>query len=59
MTETPACPNCSGHGLARAVSLKGRERKVTYVCEVCHHEWDIRSEAPEPPVRVAPHFGQQ
>ena len=28
----------------RVVTMKGRDRTVTYVCDSCLHEWDIVDE---------------
>ncbi len=44
----PSCPQCAfGHGDARIVTLKGKTRTVTYVCDKCLHEWDVIDE-PKP-----------
>jgi hypothetical protein len=43
---SPACPDCSGRGLARAVVIKGTERTITYECERCRHRWELASHAP-------------
>jgi hypothetical protein len=32
--------------MARAVAVKGRERTVTLLCELCGHRWDAVSEDP-------------
>ncbi len=41
----PLCPHClAGYGDPRVVTMKGRDRTVTYVCERCLHEWDVVDE---------------
>ena len=41
----PLCAQClSGYGDARVVTMKGRDRTVTYVCDRCLHEWDVMDE---------------
>ena len=51
-TETASnqtCPNCGERkGAARAITIKHRQRTVTYVCDRCEHHWDITSD--DPPV---------
>ncbi len=38
----PSCAACAqGHGDARVVTIKGRDRTVTYVCDGCLHQWDV------------------
>jgi len=41
----PLCPQClSGYGDVRVVTMKGRDRTVTYVCDRCLNEWDVVDE---------------
>ena len=35
-----SCPSCySGHGTARAVTIRNYEKTITYVCDACENEW--------------------
>ena len=38
--DRPACPACSGHGIARSVLIKSGLRTVTYECDSCQQKWD-------------------
>jgi len=41
----PLCPQClSAYGDVRVVTMKGRDRTVTYVCDRCLNEWDVVDE---------------
>ena len=41
----PMCPQClAGYGDSRVVTMKGRNRTVTYVCDRCLNEWNVSDE---------------
>lgn len=42
----PVCPQCTGHGLARAIDIKDSTRIIRYECDTCHHEWYVTNPAP-------------
>ena len=39
--DHPHCPNCTGQGMAHAVTIKDGLRTVSYECNKCQHKWDI------------------
>ena len=45
----PSCPSCpSGHGTARAVTVRNYEETITYVCDACENEWAMKDSVQSP-----------
>ncbi|MGE3177957.1 MAG: hypothetical protein AB7O32_10845 [Vicinamibacterales bacterium] len=49
--ECPACP--TGRGKPRNISLHCHQKKVTYHCDSCTHEWTLTVYDPGWPRAVA------
>ena len=44
--DNSVCPNCGGHGLARALSIKQYLRTTSYECEICDYKWSSGNSVP-------------